>query len=361
MSEEFLLVGPLAEPELCSKLGLAGEAKVIRAQLLGGSRAGIEGGAWPRSVDGPQALTALKVRSTPALKRYAAIMGLKPMTHSEGAVLGVQNQNSGDEVWSRENWLPELAAAIAGLVLDEPADVNPEQIARRLPMIGVWAESRLRAASSKPLGGNIVAKREAEDVRLHHRKPLYAGFFGVDEWRISHRTHIGGFTQEVTREGFITGDAVVVLPYDPVRDRVLLIEQFRIAPALRYDPQPWLLEAIAGRIDAGETVEDAARREAEEEANLKLTRLIPAVHYYPTPGAVTEFLYTFVAITDLPDGIAGVYGLDSEAEDIRGHLLPRTELSRMVLEGEIGNGALAMLSLWLDGQAERICSEPPAI
>lgn len=236
---------------------------------------------------------------------------------------------------------------------DAPATRSPD----RLPMQGVWAESRLRAAAGPVSGGEIVARRGAEDVRLHERREPYAGFFSIEEWRLSHRTHDGGFTPEIRREVFIAGDAVVLLPWDPLRDRVLVIEQFRVAPALRQDPQPWLLEPVAGRVDAGETVEAAARREAREEADLELRELIPAVHHYPSPGAVAEFLYLYIGIADLPDGVTGVHGLDSEAEDIRSHLLDRAALMRLVDEGAITNGPLAMMALWLDRHAARLRGE----
>ena len=50
-------------------------------------------------------------------------------------------------------------------------------------------------------------------------------------------------------------------PFDPVRDEVVLVEQIRIA-AYDTSESPWLLEMVAGMIEAGETVEDVARREA---------------------------------------------------------------------------------------------------
>jgi ADP-ribose pyrophosphatase len=123
---------------------------------------------------------------------------------------------------------------------------------------------------------------------------------------LSHRRFDGGMSPLITREIFISGDAVTVLPYDPVRDRVLLIEQFRTGALGRGDPLPWQLEAIAGRIDPGEAPEDAARREAVEEAGLMLGRLEPVAEYYPSPGAMTEYIYSYVALCDLPDGVAGV-------------------------------------------------------
>lgn len=355
MRGEILLVGPLAHPALSAALGLSGPETQIAGRLVGGARAGIDAGGWPRWEAGSGVLTARRVRVSPALDRYAAVMGLRPIDHAGVLLLGAHEDRVSDAAeWSVDDWLPDLAAAIARLILEQPAERESAQIAWRLPMMGVWADSRLRAVASAPSGGDVVALRKAADIRLHDRAEPYAGFFAVEEWRLSHSTHAGGFTPEVRREGFVMGDAVVVLPWDPVRDRVLVIEQFRLAPALRCDPQPWLLEPIAGRVDAGETVEEAARREALEEADLTLIRLFSAVHHYPSPGAVTEFLYLYVGIADLPDGATGIHGLDVEAEDIRGHLLDRSALLQMVLSGQISNGPLAMLTLWLEQQADRL-------
>ncbi|WP_176562663.1 NUDIX domain-containing protein [Paracoccus liaowanqingii] len=189
------------------------------------------------------------------------------------------------------------------------------------------------------------------------RHQPFLGYFGVARHDLTHALHQGGTSVAMTREAFLMGDAAVLLPWDPVRDRVLIIEQFRFAPALRGDPQPWLLEPIAGRVDAGETPEAAILREAQEEAGLEVTRLVPAFHAYPSPGAVCEFLYQYVGIADLPDGIAGIHGLDGEAEDIRGHLMDRAALSALVDAGQIANGPLATLSLWLDARVERLRGE----
>lgn len=146
----------------------------------------------------------------------------------------------------------------------------------------------------------------------------------------------------------------MVLPWDPVRDRVLVIDQFRAGPAARRDPQAWLIEAVAGRIDAGETPVSTAHREAQEEAGLTLRRLISAPGHYPSPAILAEYLYSFIGIADLPDGSARVAGLDSEGEDIRGHLMPRGDLTRMALEGRLANGPLILLALWLDRMADAL-------
>jgi ADP-ribose pyrophosphatase len=192
------------------------------------------------------------------------------------------------------------------------------------------------------------------DVQVVAKRRPYAGFFAVEEYDLRFRRFDGTMSAAVSRTAFIAGDAVTVLPYDAVRDRVLLIEQFRPAPFVRGDMQCWSLEAIAGRVDAGETPEDAARREAVEEAGLTLGDLQFVAGCYPSPGAVAEYLYSYVALTDLPDGTAGVFGLAGEAEDIRGHLVGFDALMGLLASGEINNAPLVLTVLWLARERARL-------
>lgn len=194
----------------------------------------------------------------------------------------------------------------------------------------------------------------AGDVRVLARRRPYADYFAVEEFDLQHRRFDGSMSGVITRAVFVTGDAVTVLPYDPVRDRVLLIEQFRPVPVVRGDGEFWSLEAIAGRVDAGETPEAAARREAVEEAGLVLGDLIRVAGYYPSPGAVAEYLTSYVALTDLPDGCTGVFGLASEAENIRGHLVGFDALMGLVASGEINNAPLLLTVLWLQRERDRL-------
>ena len=185
------------------------------------------------------------------------------------------------------------------------------------------------------------------------RQP-YARFFAVEEYDLRFRRFDGSLSDSVNRAAFVMGDAVTVLPYDPVRDRVLLVEQFRAGPFVRGDAECWSLEAIAGRIDPGEAPEDAARREAVEEAGLSLGALERVASYYPTPGAVTEYIYSYVALVDLPEGAAGVFGVEGEAEDIRGHLVGFDRLMALVASGEVNNAPLVMTALWLQRERGRL-------
>ncbi len=122
------------------------------------------------------------------------------------------------------------------------------------------------ARSAEPAPATLRRQASADDVVVAELRHPYTWFFGVEEADLRFRRFDGSLSPQVTRAAFISGDAVTVLPYDPVRDCVMLVEQFRFGPYARGDTNPWSLEPIAGRIDAGESPQTAARREAQEEA-----------------------------------------------------------------------------------------------
>ena len=242
------------------------------------------------------------------------------------------------------------AEALAELVMHAYGTVSIEILRRRLGSLRVLAASRVRAGAKAPRQLRVGTG----DVVVSERRQPHAGFFGLEVLTLTHARFDGSTSPPITREVFLSGDAVTVLPYDPVRDRVLLIEQMRVGPLGRGDPLPWQLEVIAGRIDPGETPEIAARREAVEEARLQLGDLLKVAEYYPTPGAVAEYLYSYVALCDLPDGVAGVFGAADEAEDIRGLVLSFDALLAALAEGEITNAPLILSVLWLQRERDRL-------
>ncbi|MGN0908580.1 MAG: NUDIX domain-containing protein, partial [Succinivibrio sp.] len=104
------------------------------------------------------------------------------------------------------------------------------------------------------------------DLKIEDRRRAYSGFFAIDVYTMTYPRFDGGSNTGLRREIFERGhNAVAVLPYDPVLDRVQLIEQFRPG-ALSDRDSPWLIEVIAGMIDGGEKPEQAAVREAREDA-----------------------------------------------------------------------------------------------
>lgn len=329
-----VLVGPLADRKMLQVFGVTGHPTQIAGRLDGGAHAGI-GGDWPVLTPGAGTVAGVEVQPTARLDRYARIMGLLTEDVNGRPVMGIGegNMSSDHQVDA------DLIAAVAAHVLE--SDQPDEDIARRIGPIAGWIASRLRGASS----AKVPAARQVESLSC--AEP-YSDYFAVEAHRLRYTTFAGGWSPDLRRAVFVSGDACVVLPWDPVRDLVLLIEQFRPGPFARHDPNPWLIETIAGRIDAGESPEDAARREANEEAGLTLHELIPAPSAYSSPGMVAEYLYNFVAITSLDPKTGAIGGLESENEDIRSFTIPREELTRMAMAGEIGNGPLLTLALWLE-------------
>ncbi|HEY0274981.1 MAG TPA: NUDIX domain-containing protein [Paenirhodobacter sp.] len=254
-----------------------------------------------------------------------------------------------DAGWDFNDW-QRVWGAIAPLAAREYMalrGVVPLQDAvLRYAMILVRAASRLRAG--QPRSRESLRRTPAPgDVVVDAMTTGYAKFFAVEDYTLRHRTFAGGMSRQLPRAAFVSGDATVVLPYDPVRDLVLLVEQFRAGPFARGDANPWSLEPVAGRVDAGETPAEAATREAVEEAGLSLSRLIAAPNFYPSPGAKTEYLYCFIGLADLTEDAARPGGLEEEGEDIRPHLISFARLMQMVDGGEADNGPLLVLALWL--------------
>ena len=257
--------------------------------------------------------------------------------------------------WGLADWAAiwgETVVATAGDFMALMAEKPAAGTRARYPQMLVRGASRVRAATAAP----TVRRRHAQsgDVVVEGFCQSYAEFFAVEDYALRYRRFDGSLSAPVSRAAFVSCDAVTVLPYDPSRDRVLLVEQFRVGAMARGDPQPWLLEAIAGRIDPGESPDQTARREALEEAGLSLGDLLVVAGYYPSPGVKTEFLYSYVALCDLPDGVAGTFGLASEAEDIRGHVLGFDEFMALVASGEINNAPLLLTALWLSRARDRL-------
>lgn len=259
------------------------------------------------------------------------------------------------------DWLlSEWAAAAGDMTVEVAAEVmalrheaTPEAVLHRYPMIAIRVASR-RRARAEPAPATLRRQASADDVVVAELRHPYTWFFGVEEADLRFRRFDGSLSEVVNRAGFVLGDAVTVLPYDPVRDCVMLVEQFRFGPYARGDTNPWSLEPIAGRIDAGESPQTAARREAQEEANLTMQTLHTVGRYYVSPGAVTEYLVSFVGIANLPASAEGVSGLELEAEDIRAHVIPFDRLMAMVATGEVANAPLLITAQWLALNRERL-------
>ncbi|MEJ4045630.1 ADP-ribose diphosphatase [Erwinia sp. SLM-02] len=194
-----------------------------------------------------------------------------------------------------------------------------------------------------------------DDVEIIARETLYRGFFSVERYRFRHRLFNGEMSGEVSREIFERGHAAVLLPYDPQRDEVVLIEQIRIA-SWDTSPTPWKLELVAGMIEEGETPEDVARREAVEEAGLTAGRTKPISSYLYSAGGTTERLIMYVGEVDASVA-KGNHGLEEENEDILVHVVSRSQAYQWVEEGKIDNAAAIIALQWLELHYKQLCNE----
>ncbi|BAN50940.1 NUDIX domain-containing protein [Metapseudomonas resinovorans] len=188
-------------------------------------------------------------------------------------------------------------------------------------------------------------KPDPDAVEIVEQETCFQGFYRLDRLSLRHRQFSGAMGPVIHRELFVRHDAVCVLPYDPQRDQVVLIEQFRVG-AYGKSENPWLLELVAGLIDKDEEPEEVARREAVEEADLQLTSLWPITTYYPSPGGSNERVHLFLGRCD-SDGAGGVHGLAEEGEDIRVHVMPLEDALALMREGRLDNAASMLALQWL--------------
>jgi len=142
-------------------------------------------------------------------------------------------------------------------------------------------------------------------------------------------------------------------PISTSRGHVMLIEQMRPGLLRRGAGNPWSLEPVAGIVDAGETPEQAARRETAEEAGLELAELRQMFGIYPSPGSTTDHFYCYLGIADLPKTTASLGGLAHEGEDLRRHVLPLAEALELIETGEGNAGPLVAMLLWCEVQRAR--------
>lgn len=182
------------------------------------------------------------------------------------------------------------------------------------------------------------------DIECLTDRRLTDGKFPMHAVTLRHRRFDGDWTPEIERVVMHRPEAAGVLLYDPRHDAVVLIEQFRIG-AIGSD-RPWKLELVAGIIEEGQTPEEAARREALEEANAVIDTLVPIHHYFPSPGGCSERIHLFCGLVDV-SGLGGVHGLASEHEDIRVHVVSRETAMAWMDSGRL-DSAMAMIALyWL--------------
>jgi ADP-ribose pyrophosphatase len=368
----LIAYGPLLDADVAN--GLIGRDPAGEAvDLEGLALVQIGPGLVPAPVGRSGAVTpARSIGLAPAeLARLDFVLGAlglerRPLAGAEGAesYLPQDTPDRAAPAWDAGEWARHRKPLLVELIAETLSILDTGDVARArrlLPTLTARALARVRGAGSTTPVIHRSGLRAADIEQLANTRP-YRAFFAVEEHALRHRRFDGDTSDTIHRAVFVNGDAVTVVPYDPEADTVLLVEQFRIGPHARRDPVPWCLEAVAGRCDIVEPLEEVARREAREEAELELGRLERVAAYYSTPGVTSEFITAFIGEARL-EGAGGLHGLAHEHEDIRAIILPLDEALGMIATGEANNGPLLISLLWLQANRDRLrrlWREPPA-
>lgn len=187
---------------------------------------------------------------------------------------------------------------------------------------------------------------DTSKVKVLEKQNLYKKFFSADEYKLTYPLYNGGMSPVVTREIISHEGAAAVLLYDPVADKVALIEQFRFGIYVNGE-YPWTIECVAGMDDhAGENLIDLANRECMEEAGAKITELEKITRYYSSPGGSNEIITLYCGKTDISN-LPKYAGLESENEDIKINVYSIEQVEKMLQNGQLNNAMVIIAVQWL--------------
>lgn len=198
----------------------------------------------------------------------------------------------------------------------------------------------------------IPTPRTLDDVDIQSREVIGRGWGKLERFTFRHRRYDGTWSELVTRDMYTIGEVAMVIPYDPALDAVLLIEQFRTC-GLIYGEATWLVEAVAGIVDPGETPPEVARREAMEEAGCEIGEPVHITTAYSSPGGYGERTHIYAARADL-SAVGGFHGLAHEHEDIRAVVVPLAEALAATRDGRIKDAKTFLMIQWLEANKTQI-------
>ncbi|MBF0469821.1 MAG: NUDIX domain-containing protein [Gammaproteobacteria bacterium] len=186
---------------------------------------------------------------------------------------------------------------------------------------------------------------DSDAVTVLEEPQVYRGFFSLKKFLLHHRHFDGSRSKPLTRELLERGAATAILLYDPQRDAVVLIEQFRVG-ALRAAGGAWLIEVVAGVLGDEHDSEAVARRESLEEAGCRVGRIEKICDYLVSPGGTSEQITLYCGEVR-SDDIGGLFGLDEEGEDIHAFVLPFATAWAWLEQGEINSASPIIALQWL--------------
>ncbi len=180
--------------------------------------------------------------------------------------------------------------------------------------------------------------------KIMNKKNLYKGFFEMNELNFIHQRHDGTWSKKLKREIFSGAQVSTLLPYDPIKKEILLIQQFRAGIISKHE-ESYLYEIVAGIIDKNENPEETAKRECLEETGCKVKKIIPIQTYFPAPGSSESFYYLYLGEIESFEG-SRIKGLEKEDEDILVSSFKVNKVRRMLDNNMILNGLTLIALQW---------------
>jgi ADP-ribose pyrophosphatase len=197
-----------------------------------------------------------------------------------------------------------------------------------------------RAQKGLAADGSLPSRVECQNTEV-----LADAHFRYELLTLRTELFSGKMSPTYKREVLRSGQAVVVLLYDPRVQKLILIEQFRIGAYVNHLASSWIIECVAGMVDEGESKEEAARREAKEETNCDVGQLQYIGSYLSSPGLLDEMVSLYVGEVDATRA-GGIHGHMDEGEDIRTLILGVDEVLQAMDSGAIVNIMAQTALLW---------------
>ena len=186
-------------------------------------------------------------------------------------------------------------------------------------------------------------------VSIEQKKYIFEDIFKIEEAHLRFEKFNGEMTDPVRRISLERGDSVAVVILNLTTNKIILVSQFRY-PSYN-NGQGWLIETIAGMVDPGESPEETARREVEEEIGLNISTLEFISTFYPSPGGSSERIHLFYSeVSGENAKYKGTGGLISEGEDIKAEELSLEEALGKVRSGEIMDAKTIIGIYWLENR-----------
>ena len=184
------------------------------------------------------------------------------------------------------------------------------------------------------------------------RERCFNGFLKLVSYRLRHSLFAGGWSHAIERERIERLNAVAAILYDAIRDRIVMVEQFRIG-ALEHGRGAWTLEPVGGILNRGERADEAVKREALEEAGLEIQELEHIATYHVSPGVSADRIRLFCGLVDAEKAV-GIHGIKGEGEETRVRVIDAEHAISGLYSGSIDVSSAIIGVQWLASNRDRL-------